>query len=111
MFDRLKRSVPEPREGMPSPRLDDNEFKQRFRSQYQDPAFDELQVELEKITAAAWDAYANSRKSPRTAKAGGEFADPDYDLAVDWIAARTAIQDAQRRHEDESLPLRVLLIN
>jgi hypothetical protein len=47
--------------------------------------------------AAAWDAYSHSRKAPRTRKAGAEFADPDYDLSVDWLAARAAIADAQRR--------------
>lgn len=61
---------------MPSPRLGEAEFKRRFRSQFQDPAFETLNSELSRITEAAWDAYANSRKSPRTLKAGPEFADP-----------------------------------
>ena len=52
--------------------------------------------ELQAITDAAWDAYADSRKAPRTRKAGAGFADPDYDLSVDWLAARDAIADAQR---------------
>src|SRR5215207_8008025 len=96
---------------MPSPRLSEEKIKERFHSQYQEPAFDGLQVEVGKVTAAAWDAYINSRKSPRTVKAGQDFADPNDDLAVDWIATRDAIQTAQRRHEDESLLPRVLLIN
>ena len=71
MFDRLKdEKTPKPRKGMPSPRLDENDFKQRFRSQFKDPAFDRLQPELEKVTQAAWDAYAHSRKSPRTRRLG-----------------------------------------
>ena len=40
-----------------------------------------LQTELERIADAAWDGYSNSRKSPRTRKAGDGFDDPDYDLA------------------------------
>ena len=36
----LKGSTPEPRKGMPSPRLAEEEFKRRFRAQFQDPAFD-----------------------------------------------------------------------
>ena len=111
MFDWLKHGTPEPRRGMPSPRLDEQEFKRRFRSQFQDPAFDPLQSELAKVTHAAWDAYEHSRKSPRTTKAGPEFADPDYDLSVDWYAAHEAVKAAQRRHEDRSLPARILLIN
>ena len=40
--------------------------------------------------AVAWDAYAHGRKAPHMRKAGSEFADPDYDLSVDWLAARDA---------------------
>lgn len=112
MLDWLKSGkVPEPRKGMPSPRLDEDEFKRRFRAQFQDPAFDSLQAELAKIVSAAWDGYEHSRKSPRTQKAGPGFADPEYDLGVDWIAAKAAIESAQRRHEDAGLPPRILFIN
>src|SRR2546423_1806523 len=85
-----------PRKGMPSPRLNEAEFRKRFLDQFQDPAFDSLASELDKIVAAAWDAYEHSRKAPRTRKAGNEFADPDYDLSVDWLAARAAITDCRR---------------
>src|SRR5215510_4154210 len=77
-----------PRKGMPSPRLNEAEFRQRFLGQFQDPAFESLASELDKIAAVAWDAYAHSRKAPRTRKAGNEFADPNYDLSLDWLAAR-----------------------
>ena len=57
MFDGLKDGkVPEPRKGMPSPRLPEDEFKRRFRAQFQDPAFDTLRAELDKVVEAAWDA-------------------------------------------------------
>jgi multimeric flavodoxin WrbA len=99
-----------PRKGMPSPRLGEAEFRKRFLAQYPDPAFEPLAAELEKIAGAAWDAYEHSRKSPHTRKAGPEFADPDYDLSVDWIAARDAIHAAALRYEDKSRP-RFLLVN
>jgi multimeric flavodoxin WrbA len=99
-----------PRKGMPSPRLNEGEFRKRFLAQFQDPAFDSLARELDSIVAAAWDAYSHSRKAPHTRKAGTEFADPDYDLSVDWLAARAAIADAQRRHADRTKPA-ILLIN
>jgi multimeric flavodoxin WrbA len=95
---------------MPSPRLSESEFRARFVAQFQDPAFASLAVELDRIAAAAWNAYEHSRKAPRTRKAGSEFADPDYDLSIDWLAARDAIRDAQRRHEDRNRPT-ILLIN
>jgi multimeric flavodoxin WrbA len=101
----------EPRKGMPSPRLSEEEFKRRFRSQFQDPAFDSLSGDLQRIAAAAWDGYSNSRKSPRTRKAGAGFSDPDYDLAIDWIGAHEAVQRAQQQYEDRTTRARFLLIN
>jgi multimeric flavodoxin WrbA len=99
-----------PRKGMPSPRLDESEFRRRFLAQFQDQAFEPLAAELGKVAAAAWDAYAHHRKSLRTRKAGNQFADPSYDLSIDWLAARAAILDAQRRHDERSTPA-ILLIN
>jgi multimeric flavodoxin WrbA len=99
-----------PRKGMPSPQLGEREFKRRFLDQFRDPAYDALGTELDKIAAVAWDAYEHARKAPHTRKAGGEFADPDYDLSVDWLAARAAIRDAERRHADRTRPA-FLLIN
>ena len=99
-----------PRKGMPSPRLDEAEFRKRFLAQFRDPGFNSLAQELDKIAAAAWDAYSQSRKAPRTRKAGSQFADPDYDLSVDWLAARDAIVDAHGRHADRSKRT-ILLIN
>jgi multimeric flavodoxin WrbA len=100
-----------PRKGMPDPRLDAAEFRRRFRSQFQDPAFASLADEIDRIAAAAWEAYSHHRKSPHTRKAGAGFEDPNYDLAVDWINARAAIQAAQLRHDDSNSPHRILLIN
>jgi multimeric flavodoxin WrbA len=103
--------APQPRKGMPSPRLDEATFKARFRSAFADPAFDPLSLELDRVAAAAWNAYDNHRKSPRTRKAGPGYADPDYDLAVDWIAAKAAVDAAQARFDDKAGPCRALLVN
>ena len=102
---------PDVRTGMPPVKLPREEFEKRFRSRFVDPAFQPLQHELDAIVAAAWDAYSHSRKAPVTRKAGSGFADPDYELSVDWLAAREAILEAQRRHDDTSLPPRILIIN
>ena len=71
MFDWLKeKKSPEPRKGMPSPRLSEVGFKKRFQSHFQDNSFAGLQAELDKITHAAWDAYAHSRRVREPAKPG-----------------------------------------
>jgi multimeric flavodoxin WrbA len=112
MFDWLKTGkATEPRKGMPSPQLDEAQFKQRYLAQFQDPAFDGLSAELERVSHAAWEAYDNSRKAPHTRKAGAGYGDPDYDLSLDWIAASAAIEAAARQHEDAAEPNRILLIN
>lgn len=99
------------RKGMPSTELVRAEFDRHFRGRFTDPAFEPLEKEITALSAAAWDGYINSRKSPRTQKAGSGFADPDYDLAIDWINARDAIASAQRRHDDPKENRRILLIN
>ena len=103
--------APAPRKGMPEVKLDEAEFRHRFLAQYADPAFDGMKAELDRIAAAAWDGYDNGRKSPRTAKAGPGYEDPDYDLAVDWIAAKKAVDQAQAEYEDPAQPPCILIIN
>jgi multimeric flavodoxin WrbA len=103
--------APAPRKGMPETRLDRREFESRFRAQYPDPAFSELSDEMARFVEAAWTAYEAKRKSPNTRRAGDEFADPTYELSVDWIAARDAILTAQREHDDLHGLSRLLLIN
>jgi multimeric flavodoxin WrbA len=107
----MAEAAPEPRKGMPEVRLDETEFKRRFRSQFQDTAFDALTHELDRVAEAAWQGYANHRKSPHTRKAGAGYADPNYDLAVDWIAAHEAVDRAQREHEDRAQPPCILIVN
>jgi multimeric flavodoxin WrbA len=103
--------APAPRKGMPSVQLDEKEFKRRFKCQFSDPAFDAVADALERVADVAWDGYEHSRKSPRTRKAGADYANPDYDLAEDWIAARTAIDKARAEHDDPDQPPCILIIN
>jgi hypothetical protein len=83
-------------------------LRSSFRSSA-DPAFANKEALIDELMETAWDGYRKARKSPITQKAGPEFADPDCDLSVDWLAARNAIDDAQTRHEGVR-PNRVLLI-
>jgi len=96
---------------MPSARLEREAFERRYRARFADPVFKPLQAELDAIIAAAWDAYSHSRKAPVTRRGGPGFADPEYEISVDWLAAREAIRAAQRTHDDSGEPGRVLIIN
>jgi multimeric flavodoxin WrbA len=99
------------RKGMPSVQLTREQFIERFRARFYDPEFDALAPELDTIIAIAWKAYDEYHKSPRKRRAGEGFADPDYELPVEWLETRKAIQDAERRQKDPNAPSRVLLIN
>jgi multimeric flavodoxin WrbA len=96
------------RKGQGSTQLGKPAFTERFRRRFDDPAFDPAQAEIARITDLAWDAYAQSRKAPRTRKAGPGYADPDYDLSEDWLAARAAIEAAAARQRDASATARIL---
>jgi multimeric flavodoxin WrbA len=85
-------------------------FAERFAQAYVDPAYDSVRGELQRIEAIAWDAYSNGRKSPRTAKAGPGFADPEYDLSVEWRACRDKLLAAERRQKDPQTPSRALIV-
>jgi hypothetical protein len=84
------------------------QFRARFFERFYDPSFDDVQTELEKICERAWDGYIRYRKSPRKRPAGPEFSDPAFELPIEWLQTRAAILDAQRRHEDRSMPSRIL---
>jgi multimeric flavodoxin WrbA len=87
------------------------QFRGRFYDRFQDPAFDKVKAELDKVCEVAWDGYIEYRKSPRTQPAGEGFADPAFKLPVEWLAARDAIRAAQKKHEDPVSPSRFLLVD
>ena len=57
-------AAPDPRKGMPSPKLDRQAFFDRYRSRFKDPAFRSLDAEIDRIAAVAWDAYCLLYTSP-----------------------------------------------
>ena len=79
------------RKGQAPAQLSRIEFHDRFRQSFHDPAFRAYDAAIGRLEAIAWDAYAHGRKAPETRKAGAQFADPGYDLSVEWRRA------AQRR--------------
>ena len=86
------------------------EFAARFREQFLDPAFRAHDGALADMEAIAWDAYREGRKAPFTEKAGPGFADPQYDLSVEWRETRDKVRAADARRREPSTPSRVLVI-
>ncbi|HET7845326.1 MAG TPA: NAD(P)H-dependent oxidoreductase [Xanthomonadales bacterium] len=104
------RATPDVRKGQGDVTLDREEFGKRFRARWFDPAFDGERESLERLEQLAYEVYEAHRKAPRTRKAGEGFADPGYDLSIEWLAARDAVLAAQREHEDLARAPRVLLV-
>jgi len=98
------------RKGQAPDRLSRDEFGRRFRAQFVDPAFQAEGEALVRIEEIAWHGYSEGRKAPVTRKAGPGYADPDYDLSVDWIEARARIDRAQATWADPATPTRALVI-
>jgi multimeric flavodoxin WrbA len=99
-----------PRKGMPGTELSRDVFRRRFLEQFSNPRFEAIMPELEKAVEIAWQAYVAGEKSPETRTAGPAFANPDYDLSCDWLAAHEALRVAKERHENRERP-RILIIN
>jgi hypothetical protein len=110
MADETNRATPRVRKGQGPLELDRDEFARRVRARFYDPRFAREDDAIERIVDAAWDGYINARKSPLTRKAGPGFADPDYDLSVEWLETRAAVQEAAKRHDDPDGSTRILVI-
>ena len=99
------------RKGQAGPRLEREAFHRKFIDQFFDPAFDAVAEQLAAVEEVAWQAYHDKRKAPRTVKAGPGFADPDYDLSIEWKEAHERLLAAEARQKDPATPSRILLIN
>jgi len=99
------------RTGMPSVQRSRAAFAARLRERFYDPAFDAVDRDIERIIETAWNAYEESRKSPRTRRAGRDFADPDYELSIEWLEARRQIRAAEREQKNRRAPSRILIVN
>ncbi|SDR51497.1 NADPH-dependent FMN reductase [Paraburkholderia fungorum] len=101
----------EVRKGQVTEKMSREAFRERFMGRFYDPAFRVEDASLSRLESIAWDAYCESRKSPVTDKAGLGFADPDYDLSVEWRTASERIKAAQKKQQDKSTRSRVLIVN
>ena len=104
-------AVPDVRTGQAPAKLGRNEFHLQFMRSFQDPDFGPVQAALAQVEEVAWINYRDSRKAPVTQKAGSEFADPDYDMSVEWKATRDRLLEAEKKQKDPQTRSRVLLIN
>jgi len=93
----------------PAP-LTREQFHERFNGRFYDPAFEVEREAIARLEAIAWDAMQEGRKAPITQPAGAGFADPSYDISVQWLETRNRLQAAQKRWSDSTTPSRVLLI-
>jgi multimeric flavodoxin WrbA len=98
------------RKGQAPAPLGRDEFRLQFMRSFKDPDFDPVQSALAQVEEVAWKNYHAGRKAPVTQKAGSEFADPDYDLSVEWKATRDRLLAAERAQKDPQTRSRVLLI-
>lgn len=87
-----------------------DEFARRYRELFYDPAYRAHDATIAEMEAIAWDAYKEGRKAPVTEKAGPEFADPDYDLSVQWRETRERVRHADARRRDATSPSRALVV-
>ena len=98
------------RKGQAPATLSREEFGERFRQLFFDPNFDRERDALGRVEEIAWHNYRDERKAPKTRKAGPGYADPDYDLSVDWLAAHERIERAQAAQRYATSPTRALVI-
>ena len=99
------------RKGQAPPAHTREEFRERFRARFFDPAFRAEDEAIGRLEEIAWQGYSGARKSPVRRKAGPGFADPEYELSVEWYDTRNKLLAAQQRWGDPATRSRVLVIN
>ena len=98
------------RKGQAGGALDRSDFHARFWANFYDPRFDPEREAIGRLEEIAWRNYCDARKAPRTKKAGAGFADPDYELSIEWKAARERLLEAGRKQSDPATRSRVLVV-
>jgi hypothetical protein len=91
-------AVPEVRKGQGNMQLTEQQFRERMRECFFDPAFEAAHDEIDRVVSIAWDAYKDARKSPRTRP----------HCSDNSLQTRDAVRAAQRRYDDPQSKSRVL---
>src|SRR5688572_15991208 len=98
------------RKGQGDVKLTREEFERRLRERFYDPEFQRVEGQIASVIDVAWTVYDEYHKSPRTRKAGPGFADPEFELPIEWLDTRERIRQAQREQSDPAARSRILLI-
>jgi multimeric flavodoxin WrbA len=98
------------RKGQAPAALTRAEFHERFNVNFYDPAFAAEKEAIARLEAIAWGAVKEGRKAPVTRAAGRGFADPAYEVSVQWLDTRQRLKAAQKKWQDAKTTSRVLLI-
>lgn len=106
----MAKTIPIIRTGQAPKKLKRQEFSERFRESFLDPAFRVEDEAIAKLEEIAWEAYLDGRKAPLTQKAGRGYANPSYELSSEWVATKKAIEDAQQQWSNSKSKSRVLLV-
>ena len=86
------------------------EFHERFNVRYYDPAYAVESEAIARLEEIAWAAHQEGRKAPLTRPAGRGFADPSYQVSVQWLDTRKRLRLARKRWSDSSTSSRILII-
>ncbi len=98
------------RKGQAPAVLSRSAFHERFLESFMDPAFRAEDEAISRVEAIAWDAYQEGRKAPLTRKAGAAYADPTYELSVEWLKTKSRIEKAQTKWHNAKSKSRALII-
>src|SRR5450755_559292 len=98
------------RKGQAPAQLSRIQFHDRFAQSFKDPMFAPEEAALARVEDVAWEAYKHSRKTPITEKAGKGYADPAYDLSVEWAGTSARLRKADIVRRKSTTRSRVLLI-
>jgi hypothetical protein len=98
------------RKGQAPAELSRAEFGRRFRERFYDPAYAPEREAIGRLEQIAWEAQQEGRKAPVTRPAGRGFADPGYEVSVQWLDTRQRLKAAQERWQDAKSPSRILLV-
>lgn len=87
------------------------EYRERFDERFYDPEFSKVKEELDRVFEIAWDGYIKYRKSPRKKPAGKGLSQPEFEVPIEWLQTKTAMNVAERKQKKAKSPTRILIIN